>query len=560
MSEHDEPAAVSPTATPGPTPTETTRSTSSGTELPESSSTTPDSPADAAPLPEAEPTPPTREKVDWGQRVLDHKAKVMAGMVLALLLGLGSWYWSVAQQIQQAGPGSAISTDQIDQLTAAPTPPEAAEPQTAMEQTLTQEQNHQTVEEATPEQLLAAGQPGQPAELTPAEKAEYRAKIAQAARANNTDTVLVTRRDPGTGQYSPQRVARPRVSFSSSPSRAQPFAAARPGTSGFATAANAAGVVRPTRDKDGFPFETNDEINLMLANLPEGVKATYEKMSGKRYRPLLAGQQSPAKDQRAAMQYIPGLDGFNTVKYRGANANPAEDLESALTPDVFYRCTIQGTQQVRTGSVVMLRLAEDATFGGVTFPRNMIFAAVASVESNRVSLQIDRLGPHKVAVEVYNYAYLPGIMIDPGKRAKASTSNPGMAAAMQQSSTQELSNAIAQSQQAANSWQGIGGRMAVTMLGRLPRAGEKLREVTLPDGYPILVTRAQTGQRGGMGFSQGGAGTSTGLMGQDGNPLQSLMMQGVGQGGYPAQPGYTNLPPSYYPATIPAGAVPAGVR
>jgi hypothetical protein len=553
MSQIDEPSVPGPTATvPGPTPTATPiQPTGPAPKLPLPETEEEDKPADAE---GEENAPDKKEKVDWGRKVLENRNKLLLGLLALLLVGLGGWYYSLSKAAQSAAPNSAVSTDQIDRLAVAPTAVDAPEPAAAMDQNIQQEQNATSQpEEVQPDKLLATNTEQGPINPTPAEQAQYRASMAQAARANNTDSVMATRRDPNTGQYSQQRVAQRRVAFSQQqqPSRAQPFNAVTPASNGFANSA-ALAAPRPTRATDGTPYETNDEINMMLTNLPEGVKATYERMSGKRFRPLLAGQQQQVNDRSKAMQYIPGMDGFNTVKFRGSNANGQEDLESALVPDIFYRCTIQGTQEVRSGSVVLLRLSEDATLGGVTFPRNMVFSALASVESNRVNLIIDRLGPHRVAVEIYNYSYMPGIMIDPGKRAQA-PGNQSMSSTLQTSSTQELSNAIAQSQQAANSWQGIAGRMGVTMLSRMPKAGTKLRDVTLPDGYPILLTSAQQGKH--ASYQQAGPGTQGGMMGQDGNPMQSPLMQGVGQGGYPMQPGYQNLPPAYVPQPGQQGGV-----
>ena len=92
----------------------------------------------------------------------------------------------------------------------------------------------------------------------------------------------------------------------------------------------------------------------MIANLPDEVKATYEKMSGKRYRPLPASAQqqagNSAKDRRAEMAYVPGMDGFNTIRYRGlGSAQGDEQEEEAPIPDIFYRCSVQGDQIVKTG-------------------------------------------------------------------------------------------------------------------------------------------------------------------------------------------------------------------
>lgn len=491
----------------------------------------------------AGPEKPVKEKVDWGQKLLDNKITVGVVLVVLILAGVAGIWFSLENEAAAQAPSAAASTEQMDALTSDPTPPETKEPIAAVDQAMAEEARPDQ-EELTPEQLMVQQnqpKPNEEPQLTPAEQAANRAKYAEAARAANTEQVQETRRDPSTGQYSQQTATRQRVPVSNgSAPRRQEWSATSTGNMNQASYA----PPRPTRDRDGTPFETNDEINMMLQNLPKGVHDNYERMTGRRFRPLLASQQQQvgeADKRRAEMAYIPGMDGFNTVRYRGSNANAAD--EEMIMPDIFYRCSIQGTQLVRTGSVVMLRLSEEATFGGVTFPRNMVFSALASVESNRVTLTIDRLGQYKVGVEVYNYSYMPGIMIDPAKRVKPQ-GQEGIAGSMMQSGTQEISTAILQSSQAANSWKGIAGRAGVTMLGRLPRGGVRLRDVTLPDGYPVLLTR--TGKSSaGSAYQQGGLMQPTGPMGQDGNPMQSPLMQGVGQGGYPSQPGYDNLPPAY---------------
>ena len=84
-------------------------------------------------------------------------------------------------------------------------------------------------------------------------------------------------------------------------------------------------------------------------------------------------------------------------------------------------------------------------------------------------------------------------MIDPVKRIAKDASWP--VSDLQQQTTQELSTAIDRSASAANSVVGVGGRVAATVLSR-PKTRTKLRDVLLPDGYPILITTAAAGQLG----------------------------------------------------------------
>jgi len=171
----------------------------------------------------------------------------------------------------------------------------------------------------------------------------------------------------------------------------------------------------------------------------------------------------------------------------------AQGQQQELVPDVFFKCVINGEQKVRTGSVVMLRLQEDAVVSGVTFPKNSIFAGMASVGTNNVTLEVNRLGPTRVAAQIYDYNYMPGIMIDPVKRVAKHASMAGQD--LQQQSTQEVSTAIDRSASAANSVVGVGGRVVMGVLAR-PKTRTKLRDVLLPDGYPILITTAAAGQMG----------------------------------------------------------------
>lgn len=509
----------------------------------------------------------SKPKIAYGQKLVENKFKVLGLLAFLFLAGMGWWYMSLTHELATAAPPSPVAAE-LGTLTQTPQPAAAPEPVDGAEQSLGRDRKVETPEEGV---MLADGSatgPTTEAPRTADQRKDYRAQMAHVAHANNTDSMTVTERDPRTGQFVQRRVPVQRVAVATGAPRRSRYIGNRPAQPNYYTGPTNGGFTaltpanqnnyasaqqaprerpRAKYDSDGVPFETNDEINLMISNLPDEVKATYEKMSGKRYRPLLASQQqtsngNSAKDRRAEMAFIPGMDGFNTIRYRGLSASTEE--EEAPIPDIFYRCSVQGDQIVKTGTVVVLRLTEDATFNGITFPRNMIFSAIASVDPNRVNLIIDRLGPHRVKVQTFNYAYMPGIMIDPGKREPVQGGQT-FTGGMQQSGTQELSNAIAQSQQAANSLTGIAGRMAVSMIGRIPKSGMKLRSVALPDGYPLLLSKSQAGAAGAGGLRQGGVMAPTGVMGQEGNPFQSLLMSGQGQGGYMGNQGV--VPPIYYP-------------
>ena len=496
-------------------------------------------------------------KPTLGQKLVKNKYLV-AGLLAALFFGgIGLWYFSLTKELATAAPPSPVASE-LGTLTTAPKPGDVGDPVSNTEQSLNRDQQQETAPEAGV--MLADGSASAPADkpVTAAQRKDFNGQMVLTARANNTDSLTVTTRDKTTGRFTEKRVPVQRVAVStgsrrgggSAPGRANYYTGPTNGGFSGVTPGNQQAPPpekpRPRYDTDGVPFETNDEINMMIAGLPEEVKATYEKMSGRRFRPLLpstaGAAQNAVRDQRSAMAYVPGMDGFNTIRFRGSNSTEQTEEEGSI-PDVFYRCSIQGNQEVKSGSVVLLRLNEDATFAGVTFPRNMLFSALANVDVNRVTLAIDRLGPHRVSVQTYNYAYMPGIMIDPGKRAPAPGGN-SLSGIFQQSGTQELSNAIAQSQQAANSLIGVAGRMGVTLLARVPRAGSKLRTVSLPDGYPMLLSRANGSAAAGA-VRQAGSLTPGGIMGQEGNPFQSLLMSGQGQGGYQGNQGV--VPPLYSP-------------
>ncbi len=437
---------------------------------------------DAAPntrqaAPTARPTPTELLRKYW---------LPLAGFIVLLIVGsLALWLRSAAQQAQANPEPVAATSANIEPSIAAPETapaPETVSPSAQLEAQRRAEQDARSLPAGpTPDDVVSAfavdtAQAGARRRLAHQRATAASAQRAEAARlaAANVDTVETTVQDPNTGMYRAATVLVPRRRTGS-----------RGASSGHAGSRGLASL--PAKDIDGTPFETDPDVLRMLAASPQTTRDTYEKTTGRRYRdPEAALAMLAARSGKAAAS-VPGLDGFFTVKV-GNNARAAAGAQpEQLTPDVFFKCVINGEQKVRTGSVVLLRLLEDAVVSGVTFPKNMVFASVASVGANNVTLAVNRLGATRVQADIFDFNYMPGIMIDPVKKVARDASYAGQS--LQQQSTQEISTAIDRSASAANSVVGVGGRLATTLLAR-PRTRTKLRDVLLPDGYPILITTA----------------------------------------------------------------------
>ncbi|MGV3587974.1 MAG: conjugative transposon protein TraM [Adhaeribacter sp.] len=414
----------------------------------------------------------------------EHWFKFLIGLVVLIFFGLFLWLKSAQKAASTAMVPVAAASENIEQ-----TIPEAST---------------ENIENKSPSVILEeqrkAEQDAQHAAAGPTEEEVVNAfvvdTVGQAARrrynwqllrqrkeqarlaALNLDTIETTVQDRTTGQYRTQKVV---VTRSTGSSRNGGLAANKNRAVGKKYAL-------PAYDADGTPFETNPDVLRMLAASSPQTRQVYEQTTGKRYRE--PGASRPNQEAPATLY---SADGFNTYKVRNSRNNPAagNNQPANLTPDVFYKCVISGEQKIRTGSVVIMRLLEDAVISGVTFQKNMVFAGVAKVEPNRITLNVDRLGPTQVAADIYDYNYMPGIMIDPEKRI-AKDVDRGIYD-MQRQTGQEISTAIDRSASGANSVVGVAGRVAANAISR-PKTRQKLRDVLLPDGYPILITSAAAGQ------------------------------------------------------------------
>lgn len=356
---------------------------------------------------------------------------------------------------------------------------------------------------SAPAQALPVDTTGQAAAARQRERLRQqrinRTSLAREAHRRNVDTVTTTERDATTGAY----VTRTRtVQRSSSGGGGGGGGGGRSSRVTGSRGRTPAEAKLPLFAPDGVPYEDNEEVNRMLAASPPEARTVYEQMTGHRYRPIAT---KPSADQvRNVLAATPGMDGFFTVKLRKADGSAAEDKPI----DVFFKCQINGAQRVVTGSVVMLRLTEDAVLDGRTFPKNLIFAGVAAVSTNNIVITVERLGPTKVACQLFDYNYMPGIMIDPGKRAPLDPGAVQFQQSMRNSTTSELTSAIDRSASAANSLAGISARVGSSLITRIPRKAPKLREILLPDGYPVLITSGRAG--GGSTAAETSSSTTNG--------------------------------------------------
>ncbi|RSK38943.1 conjugative transposon protein TraM [Hymenobacter perfusus] len=440
-----------------------------------------------------QPTPAAESRKRTPAELLRANWVALAGLLVVLIIG-GLLLWLKAAQRaaqQEREPVAAASANiepEIPSVETAPPAP-AASPSAQIEAQRRAEQDAQSAPARATDQdvvdVFAVDTTGlalrkRRRAQAAAQAASRRAEAARLAAAD-VDTIETTIQDPSTGSYRAQTLVVPR----------RRLAAGSSGTSGRRSSGTGrGGRLMPARDTDGTPFETDPDVLAMLGSSPPETRAAYERMTGKRYR-----DPNQTAQLLATRMSAPGMDGFNTVKVGNATRKMAQgsQREQQLAPDVFFKCVINGEQKVRTGSVVILRLLEDAVVSGVTFPKNLVFAGVATVGTNNVTLEVNRLGPTRVQADIYDFNYMPGIMIDPVKRVAREAGLAGNE--LQQHTTQEISTAIDRSASAANSVVGVGGRVAATVLSR-PKTRTKLRDVLLPDGYPILITTAAAGQLG----------------------------------------------------------------
>lgn len=452
-----------------------------------------DSDNEGASVPPSPPSPPRRTFQEFARA---NWIPLAIGLVILMFVSAFFYARSLAQQETAAVSPVAAASHNLEPTITAPAPAAAPEPTDVLEQKQAADQRQKMGAPAAPvtADQLAAGMAVDTFGRAAARQARQQQVQQQAAAAARRaslpppDSIEVTTRDGQTGAYRPQRVAVSRRSSGGSGSGSN--------SSSSDVRRRLRPAARPRMAPDGVVYEQNDDVLDMLDSSPPAARASYEQMTGRRYFDRRAaaragGSQALVNPNGAVV----AVDPFGTVKagsYRYNADNSQAANNQPLLPDIFYKCVVNGEQRVRTGSVVMLRLMEDAIISGQTFPKNLVFAGIANVETNRVTIAINRLGPTRVAADIYDYNYLAGVMIDPQKKQPVDPSNNPLNDARMMGS-QEIGTAIDRSASAANSVVGVAGRIGTSMVSRLGSSHHrKLRDVLLPDGYPTLITTGAT--------------------------------------------------------------------
>lgn len=455
-----------------------------------------DSDNEGASLPPSPPSPPRRTFQEFARA---NWIPLAIGLVVLMFVSAFFYARSLAQQETAAVNPVASASHNLEPTITAPAPAAAPEPTDVIEQKQAADQRQKMGPPAAPvtADQLAAGMAvdtfGRAALARQAVQQKAQQQAAAAARRASLpppDSTEVTTRDAQTGAYRPQRVAVSRRGSGSS------GGGSGGGGSSSDVRRRLRPAARPRMAPDGIVYEQNDDVLDMLDSSPPAARASYEQMTGRRYfdrrAAARAGGSKALVNPNGA---VAAVDPFGTIKagsYRYNGDNSQASNGAPLLPDIFYKCVVNGEQKVRTGSVVMLRLMEDAIISGQTFPKNLVFAGIANVETNRVTIAINRLGPTRVAADIYDYNYLAGVMIDPQKKQPVDPSNNPLNDARMMGS-QEIGTAIDRSASAANSVVGVAGRIGTSMVSRLGSSGHrKLRDVLLPDGYPTLITTGAT--------------------------------------------------------------------
>jgi hypothetical protein len=431
------------------------------------------------------PTDPVTPRPSVGELARRHWLPLLVGIGLLTAVTLFFYARSLSQEVAQQASSVAATSQNLEPMIAPATPEAAPAPTEVLEQKQAAARQAGAQLPGTvpsPDQLaggMAVDTAGQATlrRRTALATAERQARAAATRAAlPPPDSTEITAVDAQTGAYRAVRIPVVQTGGRGGSYSADPRRHLRAGA-------------RPRTAPDGVPYEQNDDVLDMLDAASPASRTSYEQMTGRRYfdrRAALRAGGSAAPGSTGTMAY----DGFGTIK-AGSYRYAAENGQAQLLPDIFYKAVVNGEQKIRTGSVVLLRLVEDAVISGQTFPKNLVFAGVASVETNHVAIRISRLGPTRVAADIYDYHYLPGLMIDPQKRQPLPAADNPLNDA-RAIGAQEVGLAIDRSASAANSVVGVGGRVAAAMVGRASTPRQKLRDVRLPDGYPVLVTTGAT--------------------------------------------------------------------
>ncbi|QNP54461.1 hypothetical protein H9L05_22440 (plasmid) [Hymenobacter qilianensis] len=273
---------------------------------------------EAAPRPDTEPAvatdniPPQQHQPESapatltpGQTLLKNWVPLSVLLVVLLFSGLFLWLQSAKEAArQQAEPVAAASANIEPAISSvADKPPVRVASPTAQLEAQRRAELDAAAAPARPteEDVVAvfavdtAGRSQRLKNRAAAQAAARRQGEQQRLAAQDVDTIETTVQDPQTGTYSARTVVVPRRRYSAgaSPSR----------RSGAARGARRSTSQLPATDTDGTPFETDPDVLAMLSTSPPETRASYERMTGRRYRdPALAAQQIAARTTAAGVR------------------------------------------------------------------------------------------------------------------------------------------------------------------------------------------------------------------------------------------------------------------
>ncbi|WPP51844.1 conjugative transposon protein TraM [Catalinimonas niigatensis] len=140
----------------------------------------------------------------------------------------------------------------------------------------------------------------------------------------------------------------------------------------------------------------------------------------------------------------------------------------------FTSCVVHGDQQLSNNSMLSLRLAEDLSFDGQSFPAGTILYGTARIAQNRIMVSVSRILQTPVQLQVHHHTFHEGILLDESDNVLEDATRQTVYRQGQRS-VQDLPLDVA------------------TELGRniLQSSRRKKTTVFLPDGFPLYLSKQE---------------------------------------------------------------------
>ncbi|MEK6480385.1 conjugative transposon protein TraM [Catalinimonas sp. 4WD22] len=138
----------------------------------------------------------------------------------------------------------------------------------------------------------------------------------------------------------------------------------------------------------------------------------------------------------------------------------------------FTACVVHEDQLLSNNSMLSLRLTEDLSFDGQSFPVGTILYGTARIAQNRILVMVSRILQTPVQLQVHHHTYHEGILLDESKNVLEEVTRQTVYRQGQRS-VQDLPLDVA------------------TELGRNILQGSRRKKITifLPDGFPLYLSK-----------------------------------------------------------------------